>query len=67
MPAPPPSFAYGIFVEAPGNLESLQAAALAFEPDFQMSYRDNAVEFRFSCRVAAVKFLLMSGGRSARE
>jgi len=25
LPAPPPSFAYGIFVEAPGNLESLPA------------------------------------------
>ena len=67
MHAPPPSFPYGIFVEAPDDLESLQGMALKFDVDFLMFYRDNGMEFRFSTRVAAVLFLLFSGGRPTRE
>ncbi|MGY8635843.1 hypothetical protein RAD15_25565 [Bradyrhizobium sp. 14AA] len=66
MHIPPSSFAYGVFVEAPDDLESLQAEALKFDPDFQMYYLDNGMEFRFNDRVAATKFLLVSGGTSSR-
>jgi hypothetical protein len=67
MHAPPPSFPYGIFVEAPDDLESLQAMAAKFDANYKMSYRDNGMEFRFTNHVAAVKFILISGGRSTRE
>jgi hypothetical protein len=66
MQAPPPSFPYGIFVEAPENLEDLQAMAFKFDADFEMVYRGNGIEFRFNTRLAAVKFILISGGRSTR-
>ena len=67
MHAPPHNFPYGIFVEAPNDLESLQAMALRFDRHFEMSFRDNGVEFRFTNRMAAVMFILISGGRSARD
>jgi hypothetical protein len=67
MQALPPSFPYGIFVEAPDDLESLQAMAAQFDASYEMFYRDNGMEFRFTNRLAAVKFILISGGRSTRE
>jgi hypothetical protein len=66
MHAPPSSFPYGIFVEAPDDLEALQAMAVKFDVNYEMAYRDNVIEFRFNNRVAAVSFLLISGGRSSR-
>lgn len=38
-----------------------------FDPNYVMFYRDNGMEFRFTNRVAAIKFLMVSGGRSVRE
>jgi hypothetical protein len=63
----PPSFPYGIFVEAPRDLDALQEMAAHFDADYEMFYRDNGMEFRFTNRVAAIQFLMVSGGRSARE
>ena len=63
----PPSFPYGIFVEAPDDLEFLQAMAAKFDENYELSYRDNGIEFKFTNRLAAVKFMLISRGRSARE
>jgi hypothetical protein len=61
----PPSFP--IFVEAPSDLEALQEKAAHFDADYEMSYRDNGMEFRFTKRVAAIQFLAASGGRPARR
>jgi len=61
----PPGFP--IFIEAPSDLEALQQKAAHFDANYEMSYRDNGIEFRFTNRVAAIQFLAASGGRPARR
>jgi hypothetical protein len=60
----PHSLPYRVFVEAPSDLDALQGFAGHFDPYFEMLYRDNGIEFKFTNRVAAVQFLFASLSQS---
>jgi hypothetical protein len=51
---------YSIFIAAPDNVDELCAKAAAWDRDYEMTYRDNGIEFTFGDRAAAIKFLLFT-------